>query len=397
MNFISKNMFSAFTALTMLLTGCAGGNSSAGSESEISQTEEQVMELTQKTFAADEQHVKLIGRTLNENGTLWLALSASGFEFTMTGTSASVTVLGDNRITSDTAKSRFAAYVDGEKVLDEMVTQEQQTFTIFTSETEKEVTIKLLKLSEAAESIMGISSIDVVSTGDIAPTAEKELKIEFIGDSITCGYGVDDEVKENHFNTETEDATKAYAYKTAMALDADYSLVSYSGHGIVSGYTTVGKKVAAQQVPNLYTMFARSYGNYNGMNVSSYEWDFSRFVPDLVVINLGTNDSSYTGNKEELIREYIDGYVKFLGTVREKNPDAHIICALGVMGDGLYNAVCTAVEEYSAATGDTKVSAFHFKPQDGSTGFAADWHPTAATHDIAAEAITAEIKTILGL
>lgn len=392
MNFISKNMFGAFTALTMLLTGCAGGNSSAGSESEISQTEEQVMELTQKTFAADEQHVKLIGRTLNENGALWLALSASGFEFTMTGTSASVTVLGDNRITSDTAKSRFAAYVDGEKVLDEMVTQEQQTFTIFTSETEKEVTIKLLKLSEAAESIMGISSIDVVSTGDIAPTAEKELKIEFIGDSITCGYGVDDEVKENHFSTATEDATRAYAYKTAMNLDADYSLVSFSGHGIISGYTGDGKKQDQQLVPPFYEKIAR---NYSGSKIVENDWDFSRFTPDIIVINLGTNDNSYVKKVKEKEEEYKAGYIEFIKQIRKNNPNAKIICTLGIMGNELFFPMRKGITQYKEESGDTNVETVLLATQTAADGYAADWHPTEKTHTKAATRMTQFINELL--
>lgn len=61
-------------------------------------------------------------------------------------------------------------------------------------------------------------------------------------DSITCGYGVDDEDRSHQFSTKTEDATKAYAYKTAQLLNADYSLVSYSGHGVVLGYTTREKR-----------------------------------------------------------------------------------------------------------------------------------------------------------
>lgn len=396
MKLFAKKTFGVLTALTLLLSGCAGAKGNSGdSSTNISQTEEEKMELTQKSFAAEAQYVKMIGRTHNTEEALWLALSASGVEFTMSGTSASVTVLGDNRIDSETSKARFAGYVDGVQVFDEMITQPEQTFEIFSSEQEKQVTIKLLKLSESAESTLGIKSIDVVSGGDIAPTAEKELKIEFIGDSITCGYGVDDEVKEHHFSTETEDATKAYAYKTAMALDADYSLVSYSGHGIVSGYTTQGKKVAAQRVPTMYEQFARSYGSYNGYCVSAEKWDFSRFVPDIIVINLGTNDNSYTGSDKELVREYTDGYIKFLKMVRENNPDAHIICSLGVMGADLFPAIETAAEEYTAETGDANISTFRFTPQDGSTGFAADWHPTAATHDIAAAELTAEIKKIL--
>lgn len=395
---IAGKLISAAAALTIFLTGCAGGGSSstAADNSQNSQaTEETEMTLSQKSYTAEKQYVKMLGRTHSEDGILWLALSASGVEFTMTGTSASVTIVGDNMISQDGNQARFAAYVDGERVVDEMITESEQTFEIFSSDTEKDVTIRLIKLSEAAQSTLGIKSIDVNSVGDIAPTAEKALKIEFIGDSITCGYGVDDEDRNHSFSTATEDATKAYAYKTAELLDADYSLVSYSGHGIISGYTTQGKKVAAQQVPAMYEQFARSYGSYNDYSVSSTSWDFSEFVPDIIVINLGTNDASYTGKDEELIREYIDAYVEFLKKVRSDNTSAHIICSLGVMGDDLYSAICTAAEEYTAETGDGNVSTFRFTPQDGSKGYAADWHPTAATHDGAAEELAAEIKSIL--
>ena len=388
-----KRLLCAAAAAVLAISGCTAASAPTGANSSTEETAE--MELTQKTFTAEEQYIKPLGRTYMQDGILWLALSASGVEFTLTGTDASVTIVGDSAISTEDNQARFAAYVDGERVLDEMITQAEQTFEIFSSETEREVTIRLVKLSEAAQSTLGIKSIDVKSVGDIAPTAEKELKIEFIGDSITCGYGVDDEDRNHHFSTSTEDATKAYAYKTAQLLDADYSLVSYSGHGIISGYTTQGKKVAAQQVPNMYEQLARSYGSYGDFNVSSVDWDFSRFVPDVVVINLGTNDASYTGKDEELIREYIDAYIKFLGKVRSNNPDAHIICALGVMGQDLCDAIDTVVAEYTAQSGDSNVSAFRLTVQDGSTnGYAADWHPTAATHDIAAQEMAEEIQKV---
>ena len=148
----------------------------------------------------------------------------------------------------------------------------------------------------------------------------------------------------------------------------------------------LGKKVAAQQLPGKYDRFAISSGNApDGFSAAGIDWDFRKFVPDIIVINLGTNDYSYTGRDEELIKEYSDSYTKFLTKVRENNADAHIICALGVMGADLYDAMCTAAENYTAETGDNNISTFRLSTQDGSTGYAADWHPTAATHDIAAE------------
>lgn len=389
-------------ALTVLFTGCTktpdnpAELENPGSAEGSVITQEDSMELSQKNFTANEQTVKLIGRTAEAEGIRWLALSASGIEFTFTGTSAAITVVGDNMISNPDKQARFAVYINGEKTMDEMVDSAEKTYTVFTADEAAETTVKLLKLSEAAESTMGVKAIDVTSIGDIQPTAEKELKIEFIGDSITCGYGVDDEDRDHHFKTATEDATKAYAYKTAQILDADYSLVSYSGHGIISGYTTAGNKVAAQQIPPIYQQFAKSYGTYNSIfNVSEVDWDFSKFQPDFVVINLGTNDDSYTAGDKDRVLEYADAYAEFLKTVREKNPDAHIICSLGVMGDRLMVGVKKAYEKYTEETGDSNISTFHFKPQDGSTGYAADWHPTAATHDIAAADLSEYIKSLM--
>lgn len=397
MRITRKALAAAAMAAAMLITGCGAstGGQSSSTDGTISTTESENM-TTDSTFRPDADNVKLIGRTAQEDGILWLALSASGIEFTYNGTGFNVNIIGDSMVSQGKDKqARFAVYADGERISDEQVTESQKMYEFTTSDEAKPTTVKILKLSEAAESTMGIGEITVMGT-DVQPTAEKELKIEFIGDSITCGYGVDDEVKENHFSTSTEDATKAWAYKAAVKLDADYSLVSYSGHGIISGYSGDGKKVTSQLVPSVYTKFAKSYGNYNGIfNVSSVEWDFSRFQPDFVVVNLGTNDASYCGADKEKAAEYSEEYVEFLKTIRENNPKAHIICALGVMGDSLFSSVKAAVESYTAETGDTNVSYLHLTPQNGSTGYAADWHPTEATHEIASDELVTEIRRIM--
>ena len=88
----------------------------------------------------------------------------------------------------------------------------------------------------------------------------------------------------------------------------------------------------------------------------------------------------------------------FLLVVREKNPDAHIVCALGVMGSSLYkNGIQRAVTEYTEETGDSNVSTLLMTQQDGNTnGYAADWHPTEASQDIAANEMTDYIKSLIG-
>ena len=88
--------------------------------------------------------------------------------------------------------------------------------------------------------------------------------------------------------------------------------------------------------------------------------------------------------------------MEFLKVVRRNNPDAVLLCTLGVMGDRLYPMVYRAVQDYTAETGDTDIHSMKFDVQKASDGYVADWHPTAVTHGKAAEKLAAEIREVMG-
>ncbi len=353
--------------------------------------------LSVKTYIPDAEYVKVLGRAEFTENTLWMVHSGSGAEFTFTGTEATITMQCDSTIMgSRDNQARIAIFVNDECVVDEMIDKMDETFTVFESETPQECTIRIVKLSEAAMSTVGIKTLEVECIGDIQPTPDKEHFIEFIGDSITCGYGVEDEDKSHHFSTKTENVMKTYAYKTAEALDADYSMVSFSGYGIVSGSSGDGQKQPEQVLSLYYEKLGFSYGAYVGKYAADAAWDFKKRQPDLIVINLGTNDETYTKTDAAKRDEYVAGYVEFLKMVRENNPDATILCTLGIMGDALYPSVEKAVEQYSTESGDTNIHTMKFDVQSPADGLAADWHPTEATHTKAAEKLTAEIKAVMG-
>ncbi len=407
---------SALLAATMLfVSSCSGGNAQTTTKASETTIAAETTSKADETTAAPETtgagvtekeerrfatpipaNMKMLGRTLWQDDVLWLSQSASGVEFEFEGTELTVDIKGDGAaVGSDpTSKARFAVYVNGERRLDEMVESAEKTYEIIKSEKSEKDVIKLVKLSESANSAFGIEKFDFV--GDhIIPTSEKELKIEFIGDSITCGYGVDDEVKEHHFSTQTEDATKTYAYKAAEILDADYSMVCYSGHGIISGYTDNGEKNELSLIPPIYEQFSKSYGSSKGHFDETTPWDFEQFKPDYIVINLGTNDASYVKTKEAR-QEFIEQSTEFIRQVRKCNPDAYIFWALGIMGTNLNSSVKKAVEAYVDETGDNKVSFIALPQQNGDkNGYGADWHPTEATHAEAAEKLVGKMKEIL--
>ena len=351
-------------------------------------------EFVEKNYAATEENVKLVGRTMYSNDTTWLVQSGSAVEFTITGKSAAITLAGDSSINNDeNYRSRYAVLVDGEIIADDVMSTPEKTLTLFDGETSRTAKIKIIHLSEAMNGAIGVKNISVTSNQPvpICPEPEKALSIEFIGDSITCAYGVEGLSSYESFKTTTENFMKSYAYLTAQKLNADYSAVSYSGHGIISGYTSSGEINTDSLIPDCYGLTGK---------LSDYaeNWNFETRSHDVVVINLGTNDSSYvTKDPETRAQEFINGYMDFLKTVREKNPEVYIICTLGTMGDELYEYVAEAVEQYRTDTGDQRIMSYHSTVQNQADGIGSDWHPSAVTQQKSAYVLADKICQALGI
>ena len=96
-------------------------------------------------------------------------------------------------------------------------------------------------------------------------------------------------------------------------------------------------------------------------------------------------------------KEFVDGYLAFLKTVREKNPDAYIICTLGIMGDDLYEYVEDAVQQYRNTTGDERIMSYHSALQNQADGIGSDWHPSAVTQQKNAYILADKICQALGM
>ena len=344
--------------------------------------------------------VKLIGRTYLIDNILWTAFSGTGAEFRFTGKKLELSFIGDYASTADKSDNyvHFAVYVDGKRVIDALLKEKEKTYTVFESDTEKCIDVQIIKLSECAMSTFGIKPINLSDGEKIEPVEAKDIKIEFIGDSITCGYGVDDPDKEHHFKTSTEDVTKAYSYKTAKALNADYSMVSVSGYGIISGYTDNDVRKPEQTIPQYYEKLGFSYNKFaDTLEVAGLDWNFDNYRPNIVVLNLGTNDMSYA-KTDELKAEFEQEYVKFLKLIRSHNPNAFIFCTYGVMGGDLIDNITRACTDYTDETGDTRIRFIPLDMQnEEKNGIVADYHPSPATHTLCAEKLTNAIRAELNI
>ncbi len=350
-------------------------------------------EVAEYNIPATEEYVKLMGRTCRIDDVTWLVQSGAAAEFNVTGTSATVTIAGDGCINSDeNYRPRYAVFVDDELVTDALMSTETLDVTLFEGTETRTAKVKVIHLSEANNGAIGVKNIAVTSDRavPVTPLPENDLCIEFIGDSITCAYGVEGASAYESFKTSTENFMKSYAYLTAEKLGADYSAVSYSGYGVVSGYTSSGDINTDSLVPDYY----EKVGRINGYDVP---WDFSKKQNDVVVVNLGTNDSGYvTKDPENRSVEFIEAYVAFLKTIREKNPDAYIICTLGTMGCAdVYEFVADAVEQYSSETGDERIMSYLSTTQNQSDGIGSDWHPSAVTQQKSAYVLADKICNAL--
>ena len=350
-------------------------------------------------IAPTPQYVKRLGRTLFQDDILWLALSGSGIEFTYEGQHLEVCLQGDDHTAADADHARIAVYIDEERVLDEMIRSPQPRYTIINEQAPRRCTVRLLKISEAPMSIVGIRELTADDTASIQPAPAKAHRIEFIGDSITCGYGTDDDDLSHTFSTATEDVTKAYAYQTAKALDADYSMVSYSGYGIYSGYVdeSIDTRNTSELVPPYYTLVGFSRGTYHDVALTMTDWDFGNFEPEIIVLNLGTNDNSYCRSEADREAEFIQSYQNFVTLIREKNPDAYILCTYGLMNCELTASIEEALNRYRQKSGDERITFLPLPTHTDADGYVVDYHPSLETHRRAAEIVTAKIREIMQL
>lgn len=345
---------------------------------------------------------KQLGRTVFHADTniLWCSLSASGIAFGFRGKACILHLVADSAYqTGSTLAARYAVYLNDKLVLDAQLTEPEQTLTIPGNDGAITL-VRLIKLSEATFSSLGIGEICIQTAADdlqalLIPEPRKSHLIEFIGDSITCGYGVDGQCGEP-FRTASENAEKAFAYLTAQQFDADYSMVCYSGYGILSGYTADGTVNTEHLVLPYYPLVGHSEATLETCRrIDEDAWDFS-VQPDLIVLNLGTNDSSYTGTDSIKQHDFAEAYGSLLKNIREKNPRTPILCTLGIMGQTLCEAMELAVSRYAAETCDSNIRTMRFAMQSEADGYSVDWHPSAITHEKAAAALCAEIRTWLG-
>ena len=225
-----------------------------------------------------------------------------------------------------------------------------------------------------------------------------DRKLEFIGNSITCGYGNEGLNPNEHFDYATENHYYSYASLTARALKAQHWVVARSGIGAYRNYggPKTGTPESCMPVQYEFTGYAWKPDLRQEPTFLSEKWDFSRYQPQVVCINLGTNDLSTNKYDTKLLKQ---GYQRLYNMVRAHNPQAKIVFLCGSMLNGkeleIAKQLLNEVTAEANRAGDKEVYRFDFTPQDGSLGYGSDWHPSLWQHEKMAAELTAYLRSLM--
>ncbi len=306
--------------------------------------------------------------------------SASAMQARFSGTQVSVRLGGSNNY--------FDVVLDG-VVQPVLKTAGQSAYSVGTGLAAGVHDVLVFRRDEAFDNPATFSGFDFGSGALLAPDPAPAHRIEIVGDSISAGYGDECPGASTGFTAATENEYIAYGPLTARALGADVHVIAWSGKGLyrnLDGSTTETMPILWQRtIPT----------------DSSSHWDPSQWIPDVVVINLGTNDFNAGGADPSA--SFQSTYLQFVKQLESVYPGVFIFGAVGPMlGGSSYTSVKTAISNVvsmRSAAGDARVQLVEFPTQNcGSDGSACgcDSHPNAAEHQKMATILEAAVRSALG-
>lgn len=366
-----------------------------------------------KGYALSEMdHLKVHGRTTGCLSPLTLFWTGSAIELNAQGSELWIEVEADY----DFYEPWISIMINSVPVSRLMLTAGRYWICIFRGMSKH--LVKHVRIVKDVQAMSGDSNCSlqihaVKFDGDFLPVATKPYKFEFIGDSITSGEGIIGAKAEEDWISMWFSATNNYCTLTAEALNAEYRIISQSGWGVLTSWDNnphCNIPEYYEQVCGLLT------GEKNEALGAFQENRFDAWQPDIVVVNLGTNDAGAfqspewhdetkgkthkqrlnedgTYNEEDL-EAFEKAAEHFLVKLRTYNKHAHIVWAYGMMGIPMMPAIYRAVDAYKKKTDDKKVSVFQL-PNTTDETVGARRHPGALAHEKAAKALAAYIKQLL--
>jgi len=321
---------------------------------------------------AGNELIRTKGRYTLQDGCLAFDWTNSGFAFCFNGTGFILSlgvykadIPAYVKIIVDGKRQRFAVVNGSEKLIIEGLPNRRHRVEVL------KVTEGNIKLLFDEITLFGTNA----SLRKAPPAASK--RIEFIGDSITAGYGVLGAASDPSYQTFQQDGTYSYAYLTAQKFGADGRFICNSGKGIVCNCEGNREDVKAGQYCSWQT---REGGECD-----------DGWVADVVVINIGTNDCGGPAPNDE----FIDAAKALVAKVRARYPESKIIWMYGMMSQHYAEVLRETIREISLEDKNVHFlfvdTIFGNEEETGANG-----HPNVKASIRASSALCKKIQSVTG-
>lgn len=362
-------------------------------------------------YLPTDEKIHILGRTTEQNP-LPLFWTASGVEFRTKCSELWFDIESDFTIREEWIRIE----VDGCCMQRMMVPKGRSKICAFrTWPSDVEHTVRLLKevqpMREDEKKFLLLHGIEC--DGELVAVPQKKYKFEFIGDSLSSGEGLGGFAGLLCAGSSMFGIEGHYALKTARYFDADFRILSQSGWGVYcSCYNDLDRVMPKyyEQVCGVLT------GERNERLGAFAQHDFQRWQPDVVIINLGSNDgfalvmeawvdevsgevyqqlqNEYGGVEEKSALRFEAAVIAFLKKLRTLNPQAYLLWAYGMCEHTMLPYLQKAVTQYKAETGDTRAD-FQQLPVTTDRWVGSSNHPGVITHGYAADVLIDKISKIL--
>jgi len=230
-----------------------------------------------------------------------------------------------------------------------------------------------ITICKSTETKIGYLEFIGLRVKKLLPFKKKKFRIEFIGDSMTCGNGMDNDsisCGERHW-FDQHCAYISYGPNLARRLDAEWMLTSVSGYGMSRSCCNNEKTI-----PEIY--------DFTDLSQCNLKWDKNNYTPDLISICLGQND----GKQDK--RVFITTYVKFLQKLRKSFPNASLLILDSPMAKESFKPYLDSMLTDVYTTFNDKNTWIYFYKKRYSKGCVG--HPDKVEHELMTEELYAFVK-----
>ena len=322
-----------------------------------------------RSIDLNDSHIAYLGRVDPTAIIARMEWPGTGFEIAVRGGAVKANLSG----IAQNLPMYVAVYVDGNRTQKIRLRKGADEWHTLADNlpTDRVTTVRVVKLNEGYYGSIELQGLKV--DGTLEDPTLPNRRIIWIGDSISCGFGVLGQTATEAFNTSTQDITLTYGWLLSDVFNAQRHIIAASFHGVATANTG---STTDQLIPLLYSQ--------TGFKTTT-PWDHSKYQPDLVVVNLGTNDV-IGGTTAARLREGVRSFVTQLKTA---HPSAKIVWVYGSMRDKFANDIKEEVE----ALGGHFLKAYTIADSED---IGSRYHPSDDAHAKLAKNLESQLRSIMG-